>query len=297
MQKVAFYLIYPIIWVLSILPMRVLYMLSDVLFLTNYYIIGYRKSVVLSNLKMSFPEKNEAELLKIRKRFFRYLSDFFVESLKSFTITEKEIRKRLRYKNIEVTQKIADNKQDIMLVGAHQGNWEWMVGIPLHLKRINSHAAYNRIKNPHFDAIVKKSRSRFGAVMYRTSDTIKNMVSNYKNNILGLYCLASDQSPRPEKTHYWREFMGVKVPVHTGAEMLAKKLNMAFVFWTSRRVKRGVYEVEFEVITETPKEFKNYELTDAFIQKVERNIRNYPDIYLWSHKRFKHKDKVPPQFL
>ena len=293
MQKVAFYLIYPIVWLLSKLPMRVLYGISDFLFLLNYYVIGYRKKIVLKNLQLSFPEKDENELLKIRKQFFRYLSDFFIESLKSFTISEKEIIKRLRFKNIEVLQTIADNNKDIMLVGAHQGNWEWMVSLPLHLKNITSHAAYNRIKNPHFDAIVKKSRSRFGAVMYKTSDTIKNMTKNHINKHLGLYCLASDQSPHPSKTYYWRTFMGVKVPMHTGAEMLAKKFDMAFVFWTSKRLKRGVYEIDFEIITETPNNYENYKLTDLFMEKVERNIKLYPEIYLWSHRRFKHKDLAP----
>ncbi|WP_299063094.1 lysophospholipid acyltransferase family protein [uncultured Polaribacter sp.] len=291
MQYILFSIIYPIIWSISKLPMNILYLISDGLYFLNYYVIGYRKKVVIKNLKLAFPEKNKEEIIQISKGFFKHLTDFFVESLKSFTISEKEILKRMQYKNISLLEELAKNGKSIALVGIHQANWEWLTGLPLQIKNPAFFAAYTRVQNKHFEKIVKTSRSKFGGTLYRSSDTIRNIHRNFKNNVQGIYILLSDQSPQINKTNYWAAFMGVKVPVHTGAEALSKKYDMSFVYWTSRRVKRGYYEVEFELVTENPKAYKNYELTDQFLKITERNIRNQPEVYLWSHKRFKHRNK------
>jgi KDO2-lipid IV(A) lauroyltransferase len=274
-----------------------LYIISDTLYLLNYYIIGYRKKIVLDNLNLAFPEKNEKEIEKIRKGFFRHLTDFIVESIKSFTISEKEISKRMKYKNISLLEELAKNGKSIALVGIHQANWEWLTGLPLQIKDPSFYAAYTKVENKHFEKVVKMSRSKFGGTLYRTTDTIRNLHRNFVNKKQGIYILLSDQSPQVSKTHYWANFMGVKVPIHTGAEMLAKRYDMTFVCWTSRKIKRGYYEVEFELVTENPKEFKNFELTDKFLNITERNIKNQPEVYLWSHKRFKHRNKVPKEFL
>ena len=297
MQFIIFTLIYPFIWLLSKLPMRVLYFISDGLFLVNFYIIGYRKKVVLENLRLAFPEKSEQERIKISKGFFKHLTDFLVETIKTFTISEKEILKRIQYKNISLLEELAKNGKSIALVGIHQGNWEWLTGLPLHIKDPAFFAAYTKVENKHFEKVVKMSRSKFGGTLYRSTDTIRKIHKNFKDKKQGIYILLSDQSPRVSKANYWAPFMGVKVPVHTGAEALSKRYDMSFVCWTSRRVKRGYYEVEFELVTETPKDYKNFELTDKFLAITERNIRNQPEVYLWSHKRFKHRNKVPKEFL
>jgi KDO2-lipid IV(A) lauroyltransferase len=297
MNAVTFALVYPFIWLISRLPMGVLHVISNGFYLLNEYVIGYRKDVVLMNLKLAFPEKEEKELIRIRKKFFRHLIDFFIESIKTFTISEQEIRRRMTYKNLEVLEKVVASGKSIALVGPHQANWEWLIGLPMQLDGIVCHAAYTRIKNKYFEKVVKKSRSKFGGVMYRTTDTIRNIHRNYKNNQQSLYCLLSDQSPVLHKTHYWSEFMGIKVPIHTGAEMLAKRYDMAYVVWTSRRVKRGFYEIEFQLITDKPNDFPDYQLTDRFLEITEKTIREYPEVYLWSHRRFKHRDKVPAEFL
>ncbi|WP_339658749.1 lipid A biosynthesis acyltransferase [uncultured Polaribacter sp.] len=291
MQFLVFAITYPFIWLLSRLPMRILYAISDFFFFLIYYVIGYRKKVVLENLKLAFPEKSEEERIKIAKGFFKHFTDLVMESVKSFTISEKEIRKRYTYKNIEVLQDITDTGKSIALVGTHHANWEWLLGLPLTLHNIKSHAAYTKINNKYFENTLKKSRSRFGGVLYRTANTIKNIDKNYKNKEQSLYCLLSDQSPQLHKTHYWKEFMGVKVPIHTGAEMLAKKYNLSYVVWTSKKVKRGFYELEFQLITNEPNTFKNYDLTDVFLTISEKNINQQPEVYLWSHKRFKHRNK------
>ena len=295
MHFLTFILVYPPIWLLSLLPMRILYIISDALYGLFYYITGYRKKIILNNLQLAFPEKDLAELKKIRKKFFRHFTDLFVESVKAFTMSEKNIKKRYTYLNPEVINDLHKKGRSIALVGAHQANWEWSIGIPLFVD-IQCFGAYTRIVNKYFEKAVKKSRTKFGFIGYKTSKTVNAMKDNFDNNIQGLYLLLSDQSPVVHKTHYWAEFMGIKVPIHTGAEMLSKKFDMAVVNYSVKKVKRGYFEVTFETITETPKDFKDYEITDKYLEITERNIYNQPECYLWSHRRFKHRDKVPKEW-
>lgn len=296
MQFLVFILTYPFIYLLSVLPMKVLYAISDFFYMLFYYVIGYRKNVVLENLKLAFPDKQEEELRVIRKKFFRHFTDLFMESVKAFTMSEKMVRKRYRYKNPEILNELMKKGKSIALVGAHQANWEWSISLPL-FTDITCYGAYTKLGNKYFEKVVKNSRQKFGFIGYKTSETIKNMASNFDQGKNGLYLLLSDQSPQVHKTHYWRAFMGVKVPIHTGAEMLSKKFDMAVVNYSVRKVKRGFFEVTFETITESPKEFPNYKITDHYLEITERNIKEQPEYYLWSHKRFKHKDKVPKEWL
>lgn len=295
MKLLIYILVYPIVWLLSLLPMRILYIISDGLYGLFYYLTGYRKEVVLTNLQLAFPDKDLVELKKIRKKFYRHFTDLFVESVKAFTISEKNLRKRYQYLNPEVINDLHEKGRSIALVGAHQANWEWSIGIPLSVN-IQCFAAYTKIRNKYFERTVKKSRMKFGFIGYKTSQTVSAMKANFDDKVQGLYLLLSDQSPEVKKTHYWSEFMGVKVPIHTGAEMLAKKFNMAVVNYSVKKVKRGLFEVTFETITETPKEFKNYDITDKYLAITERNIHEQPECYLWSHNRFKHRDKVPKEW-
>ncbi len=292
MAFLAFVLTYPIIWVISRFPMRVLYILSDLFYFLFYYVIGYRKKVVFNNLKMAFPEKSDAELKCISKKFFKHFTDVFMESMKAFSISEKQISKRYTYKNPEVIDTIAKQGKNIALVGAHQANWEWSYSIPLVLKSgITCFGAYTKLQNKYFEKVVRTSREKFGFIGYKTSEITRGIKENIANKKQGLYLLLSDQSPQVHKTHYWAEFMGVKVPIHTGAEMLSKKFDLAVVNYTVKKIKRGYFEVVFELITDTPKDFEDYQITDKYLKITEDAIRDQPEFYLWSHKRFKHKDK------
>jgi len=295
MNFVVFAIAYPIISVLSRLPMRILYIKSDFLYLLMYYAIGYRKKVVLENLKLSFPEKSDKELKKISKKFFKHLTDLIMESIKSFTISKKQISKRYTYKNTEMVNKYVQQGKNIALVGAHQANWEWSISLPLVLN-IDLYGAYTKLNNKYFEKWVRNSREKFGVIGYKTSDTVRGMQKNFNNKKQGAYILLSDQSPQPHKTYYWRDFFGIKVPIHTGAEMLSKKFDLVVINYVTRKVKRGYYETDFQLITDSPKEFKDYQITDKYTELTEKNIRLQPEFYLWSHKRFKHRDKVPKEF-
>ena len=296
MHLIIFILVYPVIWLLSSLPMALLYLLSDGLYLLFFYVIGYRKKVVLDNLTLAFPEKEERELLEIRKKFYRHFTDLVVESVKAFTMSKAFVSKRYAFNNPEVVNDLHKKGRSIAFVGAHQANWEWSCSMPV-VVDVLCFGAYTRMGNKYFDRVIKKSRSKFGFIGYETTKTVQAIKSNFDNGVQGLYLLLSDQSPQIHKTHYWSEFMGVKVPIHTGAEMLAKKFDMAVVNYSIKKIKRGRYKADLEIITETPQQFKNYEITDQYLAIVERNIREQPEYYLWSHKRFKHKDQVPKEWL
>ena len=295
MNFIVFAIAYPLIWVFSRLPMRILYIKSDFIYLFMFYIIGYRKKVVLENLKLSFPEKSDAELRTISKKFFKHFIDLIMESVKAFSISKKQISKRYTYKNPELVNELIKKGKNIALVGAHQANWEWSFSLPMVLN-INIYGAYTKLNNKYFENWLRKSREKFGVIGYKTSDTVRGIQKNMNNKKQGAYILLSDQSPQPHKTYYWRDFFNIKVPVHTGAEMLSKKFDLVVINYVTRKVKRGYYETEFQLITDTPKTFKDYQITDAYTTLTEDNIKVQPELYLWSHRRFKHRDKVPTEF-
>ena len=295
MNFIVFAIAYPLIWVFSRLPMRILYLKSNIIYLFMFYVTGYRKKVVLENLKLSFPKKTEAELRIISKKFFKHFIDLIMESVKAFSISKKQLSKRYTYKNPELVNAYVKEGRNIALVGAHQANWEWSFGISMVLD-IDVYGAYTKLNNKYFEKWVRKSREKFGVIGYKTSDTVRGIQKNMNDNKQGAYILLSDQSPQPHKTYYWREFFNIKVPVHTGAEMLSKKFDLVVINYVTRKIKRGYYETEFQLITDTPKEFDNYLLTDKYTKLTEENIKVQPEFYLWSHRRFKHRDKVPKEF-
>ena len=238
MNLFVYILVFPIIWIISRLPMRLLYAFSDFLFLLVYHIVGYRKKVVFSNLKLAFPNKSEEELKKLTKQALHHFCDFIVESIKSFSISEKEVSKRYKFVNPEVLNNTAKNGKNIILTGAHLNNWEWSVSMPL-ISKIHIYGAYTPIKNTYFNNFMKNSRTKFNLTAYKTREMIPKMMKNIKEGKQGAYILLSDQSPVIQKTYYWQEFFGVKVPVHTGAELLAKKFDMSIINYTTKKIKRG----------------------------------------------------------
>ena len=292
MHRIVFLCTYPIIWIFSKLPFWMLHILSDGIYFLLFHIIGYRKEIVLNNLKLAFPEKETKELKKIRKEFYHHFVDIFVEMIKSFTISESELNKRYKYTNPEIFKTLENLEKSVIMMGSHYANWEWIIYIQS-MTSINCVGAYTRLSNPYYDRLIRKNRSRFGSDFVPTRHTIKNLLDNKKNNITSLYGLLSDQSPQIQKTHYWAPFLGVTVPIHTGAEMLAKKHNFTVAYMNVTKIKRSHYSISFEILAENPKDFQDYEITDLFLEKATKQIIENPALYFWTHNRFKHKDKVP----
>ncbi len=291
MQFIVFILVYPLIWFLSILPLRVLYLLSDFLYLFIYYVFRYRRKVVFSNLKLSFPNKFEKELKQIEKNFYHHFVDIFIEMIKSFSISEKELIKRYKFVNSELINELEKKDKSIIIIGAHYANWEWIIALNNYVS-FDSFAAYTKIGNVYFEKQMLKTRERLGTHFIKTGNFVSLMEKNNLKNVKSIYGLLSDQSPQLHKARYFKDFMGVKVPIHTGAEYLGKKFNHVIVLMKTQKIKRGYYMTAFETITESPRDFKDYEITDIFLNKVEQQIKEKPDYYFWSHKRWKHAFKT-----
>ena len=296
MQLIAYILVYPILWLISILPFRLLYALSDVIYFFIYRIFKYRKSVVKANLRLVFPDKSEQEITSITSKFYHHFCDMMVEAIKSMTISEAELRKRYKFTNVELINDLEEKQRSIILMCGHYGSWEWIFILQKYVKH-KGYAVYKRLANKYFDRLVKRIRARHKTYLITTKETFKILYAAKQEGQLTINGFVSDQSPKVQKAMHWNEFMGIKVPMYVGAEILAKKLDMAVVFFSVKRIKRGYYETTFTTITEHPKEHKDYEITDQFFKLVEEQILKAPQYYLWTHKRWKHRDKVPAEFL
>jgi len=295
MQFLAYVIIYPFLWIISILPFRLLYAFSDGLFILVYHIIGYRKKVVKANLRLVFPKKSEKEIQTIAKKFYHHLCDLILESIKSMTISETEMKKRFVFTNVDELKKFEDQNKSIVLMCAHYANFEWIFVLQRHIN-FKGYGIYKRLENKYFDRLIKRIRARYNTYLITTKETISVLTQAKQNGELTINGFISDQTPKIYKAFHWNDFMGIKVPVHTGAEMLAKKLDMSVVFFAVKKIKRGYYETTFKTLAENPHDFKDYEITDAFLGLVEQQIYDAPEYYLWTHKRWKHKDSVPEKF-
>ncbi|WP_147676227.1 lysophospholipid acyltransferase family protein [Algibacter pacificus] len=296
MQLLAYIILYPLLWLISILPFRLLYAVSDAVYVLIYYIIGYRKKVVASNLRLAFPEKTDKELALIRKKFYHHLCDMILEAVKSITISEAEIKKRFRFTNLEEIHKLEKENKSVILLMGHYASWEWVFILQAHVN-YKGYAVYKQLSNTYFDALVKRIRAKYNSHLITTKETVPTLLRAKVNKELTLNGFVFDQSPRADKALHWQNFMGVKAPVHVGAEVLAKRLDMATVFLKVKKIKRGYYEATFMDIVKNPKALENYSITDAALKRVEEQIYEAPEYYLWTHKRWKHKDKVPKEFL
>ena len=222
MQFLLYLFLYPLLWFLSILPFRVLYLFSDFVYLIIYYIIGYRKKTVRENIALALPHLSEKERLVIEKKSYQHMCDMFLEMIKTMSISESEMNKRFQFVNLEIYKELEKEGKSIALMCAHYASYEWVISIN---NKINfkGYAIYKRINNKYFDKLVRDIRSKFKANLITTKETIPTIRENFKNNVLGIYGFASDQSPKISSAFHWNTFMGIEVPVHTGAEMLAKK--------------------------------------------------------------------------
>ncbi len=292
MQLLLYILFYPIIWLISILPFPVFYLVSDGVCFLTYRVIGYRKKTVRENLALALPHLSETERRNIEKKFYSHLCDMFLEMIKTLSISQKEIEKRFTFSNLDVYLELERKNKSVAVLCAHYASYEWVISMNYYIHH-KGYGIYKKIANPYFDKLVKKIRSKFKAELITTKETIATIANNYTNGELSLYGFASDQSPKKNAAYHWAPFMGHEVPVHTGAEMLAKRFDMNVIFLRTKKIKRGYYEASFEVLSDDVKSVPNYEITDRFLQLVEQQILEAPEYYLWTHKRWKYRNTKP----
>ena len=274
-----------ILYLLSLLPFPVLYFLSDILYGILYYVFKYRRKVVLNNLLNSFPEKSRSEIELIEKRFYRYLADLMLESIKTLTISAKEIKKRFVFKNIEILKKHLQNGKSVIAVSGQYGNWEWgplATGLEIKDKVL---VVYKPLSDKRFEILMNSMRSRFGSIMVPMKLTLRKVIE-YKNEP-SVLVLIGDQTPTREESHYFTTFLNQQTAVFLGVEKIALKLNNPVVYFSINRIKRGYYECFVKSLIQNPENTIEHEVTQAHIKELEKNIRIHPEFWLWSHRRWK----------
>lgn len=290
MSSVGFYIALPFLYLISALPFPVFYLLSDGVYFLLYRVIGYRKKVVYENLKNSFPNKTHQELKHIEKQFYKYLCDLFLETLKTLTISKEEAIKRCAFndKTKAIFKELNDRKQSCILVMGHFGNWEWAGNSFSLINPQQLYVIYHPLSNKHFDKLMYDMRTRFGTKLYAMKEAMREMIRN--RNEVNATAFIADQTPSPEGA-YWTTFLNQDTPVFWGTEKIAQKLNYPVVYVTVNRIKRGYYEVNTEYLVMDPKSTKEGEISELHTRKLEQDIIAQPEIWLWSHRRWKHQRK------
>jgi len=291
MHFLVYILIYPILWFISILPFRLFYMVSDIAYIIIYYIVGYRKKTVSNNLKLVFPDKSDKDLTAIKKKFYKHMCDMFLEMIKSITISETQLNKRFIIKNPEELKRLEALNKSIITMYGHYASYEWSVVIENNTS-FSGYGIYKRIANKYFDALVRRIRSKYNTTLIHTKEAISRIVENEAIGHKSIIAFLSDQSPKNNKLNYWSKFMNIEVPCFTSAEMLAKKLDLSVTYLKINKVKRGYYEAEFVPLADSARDFDDYQITNKFIAALEKQIYAAPEYYLWTHKRWKHRNKV-----
>ncbi|MGY6562448.1 MAG: lysophospholipid acyltransferase family protein [Luteibaculaceae bacterium] len=276
---------------LSRLPMSVLYGISSLLYYVMFYGFGYRKKLIRENIAHAFPELSEKERIILMKKYYRYFNDFVVEVLKSFTETAKERKPKLVITNPQIFEQYHKANKGHITVMGHMGNWEFCSYIPSAVD-VKMYVVYKPLSNKPIDNLILDARERFGCILIPMAKTRATLMAEYERGNPFFGGFISDQSPAPEKTTFWCSFMGRVVPWYTGSAELAIKTKSAFSFTRVRRLKRGQYQISCELIAEDASLFTVEELMTQFVRKLEENIREQPEIYLWTHKRWKHVSRV-----
>ncbi|MBN2213328.1 MAG: lysophospholipid acyltransferase family protein [Bacteroidales bacterium] len=296
MRQLLFHICNIPVWLITLLPLQVLYLLSDFFFLIIYYIARYRRKVVMMNLRNSFPEKSEDEIKTIARKFYRHLCDNFIESFYVLNMSDKEIRKRYLYRNPELLRQLLKKNKSIILVMGHYGNWDWLCSLPLYFDK-QVLAIYHPLTNRYFDELFNRIRNKFGVRLIQMKTAYREMLAAAKNHILTITLFLADQRPAKRSIHYWTTFLNQETPVLMGSEAIAKKLNHAVVFADIRKIRRGYYHVAFSLVCENPDQTEEFEITETHTRLLEKIIIGKPDYWLWSHKRWKHNREEIEQRL
>ena len=291
MKKALLYIAYTIAygfwWAMSLLPLWLLYCFSDLLYLLMAYVVRYRHAVIWSNLTSSFPEKTEAELHEIEHKFYHWFCDYIVETLKLITMSKEQLMKRMTFTGTEELNRILSEGKSAGVYLGHLGNWEWITSLPYWVDNALCCQLYHPLENEYFDRLFKYVRERQGALCIPMQESLRKIIQFGRNGKPLVVGYISDQTPFWWSIHHWIQFMNQETPVLTGAERIVKHTRQVFVYGDMTRTSRGHYNCEFRIIREETKGLPDYEITDLYFQELEKSIRRQPEIYLWSHNRWK----------
>ena len=282
-------MVYRIFYLISLLPLRVLYGFSDVLAYLAYYVVRYRRGVVRKNLTTSFPEKSPKEIIAIEKRFYRWFTDYFFEAIKLLSISEEELNRRFTITNSNEIEACFEQGQNVAAILGHYCNWEWLscVGKDLPANRMCG-LIYHPLYNKAFDDLFLRIRSHeANGKPIPKQDILRQLVTNKQNGTMSIFGYISDQVPKWENIHCWLPFLNHDTPVFTGGEKIMRRMNDAVYYAELTRPRRGYYSLTYRLITKQPNDLPEFEVTRCFFRMLEETIRREPSYYLWSHNRWK----------
>ena len=282
-------MVYRIFYVISLLPFRLLYCLSDVVAFIAYYIVRYRRKIVRGNLVTSFPEKSEKEIKDIERRFYRWFCDYFVEAVKLLSISEDELNRRFTITNSDEIRECFSQGQNVAAILGHYCNWEWLSCVGKDLPSDSMVGLiYHPLYNKAFDDLFRRIRSHeANAVPVPKKDILRQLVTCRREGRMNIFGYISDQLPKWENIHLWLPFLNHDTPVFTGGELIMRKMNNAVYYAELTRQRRGYYSLTYRLITKNPASLPEYEITRRFFKMLEATICREPAYYLWSHNRWK----------
>lgn len=289
MKSLLYYITVAFLFILNKLPMCVLHFLSSVIYYPIYYIARYRRRVVRDNLLKSFPEKELKEIKCIERRFYRSLCDYFMEMIKYYGMSEKEIRKRMVFEGLDKAEEMLDKGHSVVLYMGHLFNWEFVTSIGVHVHRSDTVLGdiYHPLENKRFDALTKKMREQYDVESITMANTLRRIMQIGKEKKKYFIGFIADQVPTWESINYWLDFFHRDTPVFTGTEKIARRTNAAIFYGRMERVKRGYYKMTLEPVTEDASAMAEFEPTDIYYKLLADNIRTSPELWLWTHKRWK----------
>lgn len=286
MGAFSYYLALPFIYLVSCLPFRVLYLLSDLMYLLLYRLAGYRRAVVTTNLERSFPDKSQEEIADIRRGYYRYFCDLCLEIVKTLTISSEKTKAHFRFDDTSLFEHFQAKKQSVIIVMGHLGNWElcgaYFSQLPLH----RLYVLYHPLSNKYFDRLFYRMRTRHGTRLYSMKNAFRGMVRD--RGELTATAFIADQTPPPSGAH-WMTFLNQDTAVFKGTETIARKLDYPVIYLSVIRERRGYYRIESELLAEHPRDLPEHALTEMHTQRLERDIVAHPETWLWSHRRWKHE--------
>ena len=274
--------------IIGLLPFKLMYLLSDFLSFILLRVVKYRVDVVRYNLKSSNLKLTVKGIKKLIKNFYSHFCDIYLEMIKLDRMNKIDVEKRLKILNPEIANKYLKEDKSVILLVSHYGGYEWCTALDYFFE-YKVAAIYTPLKDKELENLTIKSRARHGMKLISRYNALNDIRDLEKSGSNYMYGFMADQSPQIRKINYWTEFLGVEVPAFTGAERMAKELNIPVVFAKMSKLSRGKYEMRLELIAENPNEFKDFEITEKYLRLVEKQIHEKPDYYFWTHNRFKHR--------
>lgn len=284
-------ILFKFILLFSRIPLRFLYIISDLVFFIIYHLVGYRRKVVLENLKNSFPEKNTSALKKIERKFYINFCDYIVETFRSFTISSNELRVRVQHLNQDIFHEAKAEGKNIILLSGHIFNWEWYNSLALIIPQEKSFPVYRKVQSNFWEDKIKQLRNRFGNQALEAKEVIRHIFKN-PNDGNSVYMFVADQTPHHSEVSYGLNFLNQKTPAFVGYDKLSTRMDLVFVFCEMKKVKRGFYQINYYRIYPEGDKFVEHEVVKKFHGLLDNTINKRPDNYLWSHRRWKYQSSI-----